>query len=83
VTGIAHPREQVADRRTQKVTNRKNSSSQRSLALAALVAAALAGLVAATPARASYSLVWSDECDGTTLNTANWTPTVGNGCPSL
>jgi len=62
------------------VKNRKNSSI---LVLAAFVAAALAGLTTATPAGASYALVWSDEFDGTTLNTANWTPTVGNGCPSL
>jgi len=37
----------------------------------------------AIPALATYSLVWSDEFDGTTLNAANWTADVGNGCPSL
>ena len=37
----------------------------------------------ATPAFATYSLVWSDEFDGTSLNTANWAPDIGNGCPDL
>jgi len=27
----------------------------------------------------TYSLVWSDEFDGTALNTANWTPETGGG----
>ncbi len=48
------------------------------LAAAALVAAALA-----TPAVASWSLVWSDEFEGTALDAANWTPDIGNGCPNL
>ncbi|MFN7119091.1 MAG: family 16 glycosylhydrolase [Saprospiraceae bacterium] len=26
------------------------------------------------------TLVWSDEFDGTTLNTAKWTPQIGDGC---
>ena len=28
-----------------------------------------------------YNLVWSDEFDGTTLNTADWTYEMGDGCP--
>ena len=31
----------------------------------------------------AYQLVWSDEFDGTSLNTANWTADVGDGCPNL
>ena len=27
----------------------------------------------------TYNLVWSDEFDGTTLNSANWTPEIGGG----
>ena len=30
-----------------------------------------------------YSLVWSDEFSGDTLNTNDWTHEIGNGCPSL
>jgi len=26
-----------------------------------------------------YQLVWSDEFDGTTLNTSNWSYDIGNG----
>ncbi len=37
----------------------------------------------ASPARASWSLVWSDEFNGTSLNTADWNYEVGTGCPSL
>jgi len=40
-------------------------------------------LVLAPQARASWSLVWSDEFDGAALDAANWTVAVGNGCPSL
>ena len=36
-----------------------------------------------SPAHATYSLVWSDEFNGTGLDAANWTPDIGNGCPSL
>ena len=32
---------------------------------------------------ASMKLVWQDEFDGNSLNTANWTYDVGNGCPNL
>ncbi len=40
-------------------------------------------MVIAAPASAAYSLVWSDEFDGASLDAANWTPDIGNGCPSL
>ena len=33
----------------------------------------------ATVGTNTYSLVWSDEFDGTALNTANWTPETGGG----
>jgi len=36
-----------------------------------------------TPADAALSLVWSDEFDGTSLNTGNWTIITGDGCPNL
>lgn len=29
------------------------------------------------------TLVWSDEFDGTTLNSSNWNISTGNGCPGL
>ncbi len=48
----------------------------------ATIAVISMGLLA-NPAQATYSLVWSDEFDGTTLNAANWTPDIGTGCPSL
>jgi len=35
------------------------------------------------PAHATYSLVWADEFNGTSLDTNNWTPDIGDGCPSL
>lgn len=50
------------------------------LCAAALVMAA-AG--AAAPAAASWSLVWADEFNGVSLDAANWTPDIGNGCPNL
>lgn len=31
----------------------------------------------------AYQLVWSDEFDGSSLNTLNWSYDVGDGCPSL
>jgi beta-glucanase (GH16 family) len=37
----------------------------------------------ASPAAAVYSLVWSDEFDGSSLNTGNWTIDIGDGCPNL
>lgn len=36
-----------------------------------------------TPAYATYSLVWSDEFNGTSLDASNWTPDIGDGCPYL
>ncbi len=35
------------------------------------------------PALAAWTMVWSDEFSGATLNTANWSYAVGNGCPDL
>lgn len=43
----------------------------------------LFALAAAGPARASWSLVWADEFNGTTLDATAWTPDTGTGCPSL
>lgn len=60
------------------MTDRKFSTSLNGLALAMI---AVLGLV--TPAWATYSLVWSDEFNGTTLNAENWAPDIGTGCPSL
>jgi len=37
----------------------------------------------ATPSLAALSLVWSDEFDGTSLDTDNWTIDIGDGCPDL
>lgn len=34
-------------------------------------------------AEAAYSLVWSDEFNGSSLNTSDWNIDTGNGCPSL
>jgi beta-glucanase (GH16 family) len=34
-------------------------------------------------AHATWSLVWSDEFNGTSLNTGDWNYDVGTGCPSL
>jgi hypothetical protein len=31
----------------------------------------------------AYQLVWSDEFDGTSLNTSNWSYQDGDGCPNL
>ena len=31
----------------------------------------------------AYQLVWSDEFDGTSLNTSNWSYDIGDGCPNL
>ncbi|MDX9912747.1 MAG: family 16 glycosylhydrolase [Phycisphaerales bacterium] len=43
----------------------------------ALTSAALA--LAATNAHAQWSLVWSDEFDGTSLDTSKWEPMIGDG----
>ena len=40
-------------------------------------------LASVPPAGATWSLVWSDEFDGSSLDTGNWTIDQGNGCPSL
>lgn len=37
----------------------------------------------AAPATAALSLVWSDEFDGTSLDTDSWTIILGDGCPNL
>ena len=37
----------------------------------------------ATPSLATYALVWSDEFDGSSLDTGNWNIDIGNGCPDL
>jgi beta-glucanase (GH16 family) len=37
----------------------------------------------ATPSLATYSLVWSDEFEGASLDLSNWSYDVGNGCPDL
>jgi beta-glucanase (GH16 family) len=60
------------------VTNKKNRGSILTMALAIAIV-----IGAAAPASATYSLVWSDEFNGTSLDYANWTPDIGNGCPSL
>ncbi len=52
-------------------------------AVAAFAFAVLASSIVAGPAAATWSLVWSDEFNGTGLDAANWTADVGNGCPNL
>ncbi|MBY5991024.1 family 16 glycosylhydrolase [Ferrimonas balearica] len=37
-------------------------------------------LLACPAAQAQYQLVWSDEFDGTALDTSKWTPQLGDGC---
>jgi beta-glucanase (GH16 family) len=48
------------------------------LALAILVAGG-----AVTPAEATWSLVWSDEFNGTAVDADDWTHDIGTGCPDL
>ena len=36
-----------------------------------------------SPAYATWSVVWSDEFNGASLNTGDWNYDIGNGCPSL
>ncbi|MBC8368192.1 family 16 glycosylhydrolase [bacterium] len=48
------------------------------IALGLLFVAALG-----TRAESDMSLVWSDEFEGTSLNSADWTMDVGDGCPDL
>jgi beta-glucanase (GH16 family) len=50
--------------------------------IAPLLALALTAAIAG-PAFATYSLVWVDEFNGTSLDEANWTPDIGTGCPDL
>jgi beta-glucanase (GH16 family) len=52
-----------------------------SSALFALAIIVVMGIAPA--AHADYSLVWSDEFDGGSLNTSNWTIDIGDGCPDL
>jgi len=49
----------------------------------ALAVALAALLVWAAPSLAAYSLVWSDEFDGTSLDAGDWTIDIGDGCPDL
>lgn len=44
-----------------------------------LVAALIVTLLPAPSANAAYSLVWSDEFNGTSINTNNWTFEIGTG----
>lgn len=44
---------------------------------------ALIGACPVTPARATWSLVWYDEFNATSLNTSDWNYDIGTGCPSL
>ncbi|MBD3368276.1 MAG: family 16 glycosylhydrolase [Candidatus Eisenbacteria bacterium] len=60
------------------MTSRKTIASLGALALAILL---VAGTV--VPASGAMSLVWSDEFDGTGLDTGNWTIDIGDGCPDL
>ncbi|MBT8151917.1 MAG: glycoside hydrolase family 16 protein [Gammaproteobacteria bacterium] len=44
------------------------------------------GFIGGYDAPTSYpgmTLVWADEFNGTSLNTANWTHEIGDGCPNL
>jgi beta-glucanase (GH16 family) len=59
--------------------DRLNRSRHTVLALAlALAAVAVPGA-----AKAAWSLVWADEFNGTSLNTADWNYDIGTGCPDL
>ncbi|MFZ9011891.1 MAG: Ig-like domain-containing protein, partial [Anaerohalosphaeraceae bacterium] len=40
-------------------------------------------MILCTDGYGAYQLVWSDEFDGTSLNTANWSYQDGDGCPNL
>ncbi|MBK8164854.1 MAG: family 16 glycosylhydrolase [bacterium] len=60
------------------------TSFRRHCGTAAVAAIAIAILTAlASPAGATWSLVWADEFNGTGLDYANWAPDIGNGCPDL
>lgn len=59
-------------------------NSSRAAVVALGFGIAVSGLSGfAPPARAALSLVWFDEFDGTTLNTADWSYDIGDGCPDL
>jgi len=45
--------------------------------------AVVAAMSLVSPAAAALSLVWSDEFNGTSVDTANWTIDIGDGCPDL
>lgn len=54
------------------------------LTIAVALLAPAPASAAPTPVQGgSYTLVWEDNFDGTTLNSANWSPMIGNGCPNL
>jgi len=40
-------------------------------------------IVSTGPATADLSLVWSDEFEGSSLNTSDWNYSIGDGCPDL
>ena len=65
------------------MTNAIISMPPRRLAALAMALTLVAGLGAAAPARASWSLVWADEFNGATLDATAWTADIGTGCPSL
>jgi len=52
----------------------------RNYRLVLLTALLLAGT---SSAQATWSLVWSDEFNGSALNTADWNYDIGTGCPDL
>jgi beta-glucanase (GH16 family) len=62
---------------------RPNARAWRVLVLFVLLALALStlffGSTRQRTAQAAYNLVWSDEFDGSALNTSNWTYEVGGG----
>ena len=60
------------------MANQNTGTIIRIFALTILLAA---GFI--TPSYATYSLVWSDEFNGTSLDANNWAADIGNGCPDL
>lgn len=48
-----------------------------------MVLTLLALAVAGTPSHAQYTLVWSDEFDGSSLDRSKWDYDTGTGCPDL
>lgn len=48
-----------------------------------ILIALMTTIALAAPASATWSLVWSDEFNGTSLNTTDWNYDFGNGCPDL